>query len=138
MSLKKKFYAGVLTTAMVATAAVPALANNHGDTYFNFSFGSGGGASYTDARQKNDDSSGYVKIGGFYGNVLNAQVRIVGGNYAHVKAEEPNLSTSDVGRGIYLSNYVKESGLNSARLKVSTGKSLDGGGVYGVWSPDSI
>lgn len=131
-------YAGILAATTVTAAAVPALANNYGDTYFNFSIGSGGGAQFTESRAKEDKTSSYVNVGNIYGGLSSINLSIFGENYEAVGSPTYNVSYSQTGRGIYMANYVKEKGLNSARLKGWSGRNLEGGGASGKWSPDSI
>ena len=126
MDLKK--LTGKLTTIVAAGAMVMSIgggvvwANNCTDHYARMSFDevSGNYLNYTEGRDKEDTSCGYIK-GKSASNGYSFNATLVGsdGNHSHNYYEDFDLIDYDVfpGNEIWMYNYVKENGDNGAARK---------------------
>lgn len=139
--MKKKFYSIVLFAALLmAFGSMTAFANNSSDTTFSFEFPFGKNTVYTAARSKTDASSSYMKLTTMSNKSYSYNATVVNSNYANFSKVWTNRFTStDINRGRYLSNYAKENGARSVRIKgTRVGSTNIEYWMSGVWSPDSI
>lgn len=139
----------VMLVASLGTIAVSA--NNHQDTNFTFSFNASSPLSWTEVREKQDDSSMYAYIttmdGAYYVTCYGAkasELRTYGGSGNTLPSYLTSTARYDTdyvrftyaGESHYISNWVYESGGRRAALIGKTTASYHN--VRGVWSPDSV
>lgn len=141
----------IASFALVATMLVPtaALANNHADTLFDFSYYHSG-AKLTDVRLKKDNSYSYMRCTSskssgrndnslyYYGTVYGAKKSTdtyVNPVYKNKKSTRLRFKA---GTYHYMENYLYEKwGLSCARIYMESGNGTDVT-FTGLWSPDSI
>lgn len=97
-------------------------------TNYSFSYTGDGGDLYTAHRDKYDYTSSYVYHKGSVGAYI--------GVYNGYNSYGP-LYHVGAGQQRYLTNYIKENGLNSCRLRI-TPETHSPRTIYGQWSPDSV
>ena len=137
-----------LTTVVAAGAMVMSIgggvvwANNCKDAYARMAFDEAAGdyLDYTEGRDKEDTSCGYIK-GKTSSNGYSFNATLVGsdGEHSHNYYENFDLIDYDVfpGDEIWMYNYVKENGYDGAAMKCESNT----GAEYSVdflWSPDSV
>ena len=139
--MKKRYYSIVLFAALLmAFGSFTAFANNSGDTTYSFEFPFGKNTVYTAARSKTDASSSYMKLTSMSNKSYSYNATVVNSNYSNFsRVWTYKFTSADINRGRYLSNYAKEDGASSVRIKGSRiGSTNTEYWMSGLWSPDSI
>lgn len=124
-------------TAISLFATLPAVASNYHDTAFSFYFPSTTGTSVTELREKQDDSSMYMKCNSttypYTAFAVGARSE-VGARYAMDGGHEYTFYSGTVYKMI---NYVYENGYPYGGIKAQRSYSSSYN-ASGLWSPDSI
>lgn len=132
MKVKQIISTGILTIMLVTigSSGISALANNSGDTAFDFYFPSAISSNYTSPRNKTDASSVWVQCTG--GSPFTASIA----NTNH-KSLRCNPIYASPGSGQYMITWAYED--NGYRSLPITLHGTSGGyPSRGVWSPDSV
>ena len=118
-------------------AAVPTMASNYHDTAFSFYFKASDGTSVTELREKQDDTSMYMKCNSttypYTAYAVGAYSQF-GSRYAMDGGHEYTFYSGTVYKMI---NYVYENGLPYGGIKAVRSYSSSYN-ANGLWSPDSI
>lgn len=124
-------------TAISLFATIPTVASNYHDSAFDFYFPSTTGTSVTELREKQDDSSMYMKCNSttypYTAFAVGARSE-VGARYAMDGGHEYTFYSGTVYKMI---NYVYENGLPYGGIKAQRSYSSSYN-ANGLWSPDSI
>ncbi|MGY3723796.1 hypothetical protein SAMN05421767_102109 [Granulicatella balaenopterae] len=111
-----------------------ALANNHSDESWSFSYKIGtGNTHYTSSRNKLDDSYAYVKLDSVSNN---GSVDCWCVTHGKKDIIDSSVVTVNVGQERFISQYAYEKGYKKIRLAVKS--TMWWGRATGVWSPDSV
>lgn len=139
MKSKKRVSKMIILMMVLAIGyTIPVLASNYTDTSFTFYFRSfSDGRSYTELREKQDDTSVYMKCNstsyGYTAHVVGAK-DIFGTLYDASGGHYYTFHTGTVQKMI---NYVYENGLSYAGIVAYRNYATDFTAT-GLWSPDSI
>ena len=124
-------------TAISLFATIPTVASNYHDSAFDFYFPSTTGTSVTELREKQDDSSMYMKCNSttypYTAFAVGARSE-VGARYAMDGGHEYTFYSGTVYKMI---NYVYENGYPYGGIKAVSSYSSSYN-ANGLWSPDSI
>jgi len=124
-------------TAISLFATIPTVASNYHDSAFDFYFPSTTGTSVTELREKQDDSSMYMKCNSttypYTAFAVGARSE-VGARYAMDGGHEYTFYSGTVYKMI---NYVYENGYPYGGIKAQKSYSSSYN-ANGLWSPDSI
>lgn len=148
----KKFFATASAIAIIvgSLGTMGVLANNCGDTSWTFTYATGGNMYATkDGRQKQDDSSSYMKCNSYshignqgsgnsyYGTAHGAVSKesSYGNRMYNGKVSTRYMFTS--GTTKYMTNYIYESSCRWANIYCESGYTSYAT-FSGVWSPDSV
>lgn len=137
-----KLMAGAMGVMLMASAGSMVFASNYTDTSATLALDETAGIieAYTNGRQKDDTSSGYIK-GVSSSNDLPYSAALVGcdsnGGKEYFENFKLYFAYVEGQNEYFLTNYVKESGYNYAAIKTLSESEL----AYTIrflWSPDSI
>lgn len=138
--MKKKYLSKsiILTTILATCFTIPVIASNYMDTTYNFYFKtSTNGYYYTELREKQDDTSVYMKCNSttysYTAHVVGTKTEF-GVVYDVSGGHNYTFNSGTVRKMI---NYVYENGLKYAAVYAERNYSYDYTAT-GVWSPDSI
>lgn len=136
--MKKKLLSKIIIGfTILSLTTIPVVASNYHDTAFDFYFKSIQGTSVTELREKQDDSSMYMKCNSttypYTAFAVGARSE-VGARYAMDGGHEYTFYSGTVYKMI---NYVYENGLPYGGIKAVRSYSSSYN-ANGLWSPDSI
>lgn len=128
----------VMTTILMMCYVIPVMASNYSDTTYNFYFKTeAGGTSFTELREKQDDTSAYMKC---YATTYSYTGYVVAGQNKYgcfYDASGGHRYTFNSGTVYKMINYVYENGYPLAAIYAERNYSYNYS-ASGVWSPDSI
>lgn len=134
-NILSKLVIGIATLSIFI--AIPVTASNYYDTTFDFYFKSAQGTSVTELREKQDDTSMYMKCNSTtypYTAFAVGASSLGGTRYAMDGGHEYTFYSGTVYKMI---NYVYENGLPYGGIKAQRSYSSSYN-ANGLWSPDSI
>ena len=135
----KKFLATVSAVAIMAGSlgTMGVLANNCKDSNWTFTYATGGNMYVSSSRQKQDNSSCYMRCNSYYGTAHGAvsEWSSYSNRMYNGKVSPRYMFTS--GTTKYMTNYIYESSCGWANIYCESGYTSYAT-FSGVWSPDSV
>lgn len=127
----------LLTVSLIVLSIVPACASNYHDTVYEFYFLSTSGISDTELREKEDDTSAYMKCNSTVYPYTAHVVATYDKGGTRYDASGGHKYTFYSGTVCKLINYVYENNFSYASIRAKRSGSTS---YYatGLWSPDSI
>lgn len=128
----------VMATILMMCYVIPVMASNYSDTTYSFYFKTEAhGASYTEAREKQDDTSVYMKCDSTTYSYTAFVVGLHDKYGIMYDVSEGHSYTFNSGTVRKMINYVYEKGYKYAAIFAERNYSYNYS-ASGVWSPDSI